>query len=387
MERRPVFNDYGATHGTDNPGYMPSASSTPAMSGGPAAPSAPPAGFYDTVPGYEGTLAGGGGGFLPPPIPSAPLPAQDNLPAQPNWNISSITEEVAREAFVSFSSSKCCYSSAPARDGVITNLEPFNTYRYRLETFTETRSTEWSQEPYTGQPVDAFIQPAPAPWAITAQTPNFFQDQTQNIRVPYTSSVKNCHVCMGMGRKPCKDCAGSGNKVCWVCNGSGFRHGTDRCTHCNGRGRENCTWCHGHGSRECETCRGKRQLLVFITLKIQWTTTKNDYVVEQLSGLKSENLNQVTGRAMFTDSQHMLYPVMGFPDPSLNQASERLIREHQSKYFQTSRILQQRHTIELIPITRVHYAWKGKSYLFFVFGNENTVYTDDYPAKCCCSVM
>ncbi|KAK2841395.1 hypothetical protein Q7C36_012974 [Tachysurus vachellii] len=386
MDRRPVYNDYGTTRGIENPGYMYPSASAPAMSGAPAVPTAPPAGFYDTVPGYEGTLAGGGG-FLPPPMPSAPLPAVDNLPAQTNWNITSITEEAAREAFMSYASSKCCYSTAPVRDGVITNLEPFNTYRYRLETFTETRSTEWSHEPYTGQPVDASIQPAPAPWAIVAQTPAFFQDQTQNLRVPYTSSVKNCHTCMGMGKKPCKDCAGSGNKVCWVCNGSGFRHGTDRCSHCQGRGRENCGWCRGHGSRECEMCRGGRQLLVFITLKIQWTTYKDDFVVEQASGLKSENLNKVTGRTMFTDSQYMLYPVMGFPDPSLSQASERLMREHQAKYFQTSRIVQQRHTIELIPITRVSYAWKAKSHIYFVFGNENTVYTDNYPATCCCSVM
>ncbi|XP_034162805.2 protein SSUH2 homolog [Pangasianodon hypophthalmus] len=380
MERSPVFNNYGATHGIDNPGYMPSALSAPA-------PSAPPAGFYDTVPGYEGTMAGEAGGFLPPPMPSAPMPAPDNLPAQSNWNITSITEDVAHEALVNYASSKCCYSSAPAREGVITSLEPFNTYRYRLETFAETRSTEWSQEPYTGQPVDAFIQPAPAPWAIAAQTPTFFQDQTQKIRVPYTSSVKNCHACMGMGKMPCKDCAGSGNKICWVCNGSGFRHGTERCTHCNGCGRENCSHCHGQGSRKCETCRGKRQLLVFITLKITWTTYKNEYMVEQLSGLQSENLNKVSGRAMFTDSQYMLYPVMGFPDPSVSQASERLIQEHQSKYFQNSRILQQRHSIELIPITRVNYAWKGKSHVYFVFGNENSVHTDSYPAKCCCSVM
>lgn len=387
MERRPIFNDYGAAHGVDNPGYMPSTSSAPAMSSDSALPSAPPAGFFDTVPGYEGTLAGGGG-ILPPPMPSAPRPVVDNLPVQTNWNITCVTEEDAREAFMSYASSKCCYNTAPVRDGVIINLEPFNTYRYRLETFVESRATEWSHEPYAGQPVDAFIQPAPAPWAIAAQASAFFKDQTQNIRVPYTSSVKNCHTCMGMGKMPCKDCAGSGNKVCWVCNGSGLRHGINRCTHCSGRGRENCSWCRGNGSHECNTCQGKRQLFVFITLKIQWTTYKDVYVVEQFSGLKSENLNKVSGRTMFTDSQYMLYPVMDFPNPSLSQASERLIQEHQSKYFQTARVLQQHHIIELIPVTRVSYVWKGKSHIYFVFGNDNTVHTDSYPATCCCcSVM
>lgn len=32
---------------------------------------------------------------------------------------------------------------------------------------------------------------------------------------------------------------------------------------------------------------------------------------------------------------------MGFPDPAVVRASERLVSEHQGKYSQTSRILQQ----------------------------------------------
>lgn len=44
-------------------------------------------------------------------------------------SIPSISEDTAREAFILFASSKCCYSAAPAKDGVITNMEAFNTYR------------------------------------------------------------------------------------------------------------------------------------------------------------------------------------------------------------------------------------------------------------------
>lgn len=44
-------------------------------------------------------------------------------------SIPSLTEDVAREAFKSFASAQCCYSSGPANDGVITSMEPFNTYR------------------------------------------------------------------------------------------------------------------------------------------------------------------------------------------------------------------------------------------------------------------
>uniref|UniRef100_A0A3Q4BXQ7 Ssu-2 homolog, tandem duplicate 1 n=1 Tax=Mola mola TaxID=94237 RepID=A0A3Q4BXQ7_MOLML len=318
-------------------------------------PSAPPAGMFDSMPGYEGTLTGGG--------------------------IPSITEDTAREAFALFASSKCCYSAAPAKDGVITGMEAFNTYRYRLETFTESRSTVWNHEPYN-QPVDAFVQPPPGPWDIPAQAPSFFMDSKQTIKVPYTSSIKpqNCHVCTGMGRKPCKNCAGAGNKVCWVCNGSGFRHGDDRCNHCSGRGRE------GQGSTLCSMCRGKQQLLVYIDLTVK-TNNSEDYVVEQSSGLKIDNLSKVSGKELFRDTHFMVYPVMGFPDPAVVSAAQRLVNDHRAKFSQTSRILQQRQTIELIPVTKVTYSWKGNSHLYFVYGNEFKVNADNYPATCCCAIM
>ncbi|XP_017264828.1 protein SSUH2 homolog isoform X2 [Kryptolebias marmoratus] len=350
-------------------------------------PSAPPANIFDNLPGYEGTMAGGGGGFLPPPMPAFPAPQPTPELEQPHWNIPSISEETARGAFTLYASSKCCYSKAPAKDGVIMNMEAFNTYRYRLETFTESRSTEWSHEPYNGQPVDASIQPPPGPWDIPAKAPSFFIEGKQQIKVPYTSSIKPCHNCLGMGKSPCKDCAGAGNKVCWVCNGSGFRFGTERCSHCFGRGRDNCATCSGQGSKICNTCRGKQQLLVYISLNVKWTNNSDDYVVEQSSGLQVDNLTKVSGKELFRDSQYMVYPLIGFPDPSVSQASQHLVSDHQGKYSQASRILQQRQTIELIPVTRVTYSWKGKTYIYFVYGNEFKVHTDDYPATCCCSVM
>lgn len=36
-----------------------------------------------------------------------------------------------------------------------------------------------------------------------------------------------------------------------------------------------------------------------------------------------------------------VYPVLGFPDPSVVQASQQFVRDHQNKFSQTSRILQQ----------------------------------------------
>ncbi|KAG5836579.1 protein SSUH2 homolog [Anguilla anguilla] len=348
---------------------------------------APPASMFDNVPGYEGTAMGGGGGYLPPPAPAYPPPAPEPSPTQPEWNIPSISEDTAREAFRLFVSNHCCWSSGPAKDGMITAMDSFNTYRYRLETFTEARATEWAHEQYNGQPVNAYTQPAPGPWDIQVQPPAHFQEQSTHVMVPYTSSVKECHECLGQGREPCTECAGAGNKVCWVCNGAGVRTGDDQCNHCNGRGRENCSACHGHGSKECDACRGKRQLHVYIQLNVKWTNNKDDFVVEQSSGLKVENLNSVSGKELFKDTQYLVFPVMGFPDPAVGQAAERLVREHQNKYSQSARILQQRQTIELIPITKVTYKWKGGTHTYFVYGNEFLVSTEDYPATCCCTVM
>ncbi|XP_016127114.1 protein SSUH2 homolog isoform X1 [Sinocyclocheilus grahami] len=384
MERL-TMSDYGANHGIVNPVYglpAPATAAAPATS-----MHGPPANMFDTVPGYEGTVAGGGGGYLPPPMPSVPMPVPEQAPSPPDWHIPSISEDRARQAFATYVSSKCCYSSAPVREGVITNMESFNTYRYRLETFMESRSTEWSQEPYTGQPVDAGVQPTPGPWQIAAQPPAFFQECKQTIKVPYTSSVKNCHLCLGMGKTPCTTCAGAGNKVCRVCNGSGYRQSDDRCTHCNGRGRENCSSCSGSGSCQCDTCHGKRQLLVFINLNVKWSTEKDEFVAQDSSGLRGQKLEEVSGKELFKDAQNMVYPVRGFPDVSVAQASERFVRDHQVKYAQKSRMLQQRQTIELIAITKVNYMWKGKPNVYYVYGNEFKVNADYYPATCCCSVM
>ncbi|XP_059358863.1 protein SSUH2 homolog isoform X2 [Carassius carassius] len=317
------------------------------------------------------------------------MPVPEHASSSPEWhnNIPSISEGRAHQAFEEYVSSKCCYSSAPVRDGVITNMESFNTYRYRLETFTESRSTEWSQEPYTGQHVDAGIQRPPGPWEIAAQPPSYFIDHMETIRVPYTSSVKKCNPCSGMGKNSCSSCTGTGSKVCSECNGSRQRPDNESCNKCDYRGQEKCSSCSGSGFHKCDTCDGKGQLLVFISLKVKWSTEKDDYTAQDSSGLRPEKLGKVSGKELFKDAQIMVYPVMGFPDVSVAQASERLIRDHQVKYTKDSRILQQRQTIELITITRVNYTWKEKSYVYYVYGNELKVNADDYPTTCCCSVM
>ncbi|XP_045932184.1 protein SSUH2 homolog [Micropterus dolomieu] len=357
------------------------------VAGGAAYPplTAPAANMFGNMPGYEGIVAGGGG-YLPPPMPVEPVAPPQPGPAPEDWSIPSLSEDVAREAFGSFVSSHCCYSSGPVEDGVITSMEPFNTYRYRLETFTESRSTECAEKPHEGEPADFYTQPAPRPWEVQATAPSLFTNHTEEIRVPFTSSIKECNSCHASGTMQCDKCHGNGNQPCWVCNGSGMKS-DERCTTCNATGKTRCTECDGQGKKKCQTCKGKRQLLSYIKLKVEWTNHVEDQLVEQKSGLKANDLHSVSGKELFKNSQYLVYPLLGFPNPAISAASERLVKEHQGKYAQSSRILQQRQTVELIPITKVNYKWKGNSHVYFVYGNERRVNADDYPATCCCVIL
>ncbi|XP_032370692.1 protein SSUH2 homolog [Etheostoma spectabile] len=348
-------------------------------------PTAPPANMFGNVPGYEDTLSGGGG-FLPPPMPMEPVAPPQPGPAPADWSIPALSEDVAREAFMSFVSSKCCYSKSPVNDGVITSMEPCNTYRYRLETFTESRSSEWATKPHEGEPADFYTQTAPRPWELQATTtPSLFTNHKEEIRVPYTSSIKDCHSCHSTGTMPCTECHGDGFKPCWVCNGSGMKT-DERCSRCNATGKDRCTTCDARGTKTCETCKGKRQLLTYIKVKVEWTNHVEDHVVAQ-NCLNVDELRSVSGKELFKNNQYLLYPLLGFPNPAISEASERLVRDHQSKYAQNSRILQQRQTVELIPITKVNYKWKGNSHVYFVYGKENKVNADNYPATCCCVIL
>jgi hypothetical protein len=67
---------------------------------------------------------------------------------------------------------------------------------------------------YSGGEVDgAENGPAPLPWDIDAQPSLMFKNEEQFIRVPHTSSVRQCHRCKGAGHIECTKCYGKG----WVC--------------------------------------------------------------------------------------------------------------------------------------------------------------------------
>nr|XP_042706162.1 protein SSUH2 homolog [Chrysemys picta bellii] len=318
----------------------------------PESPLAPPADLLEQLDGYEWTLRDGGGKNLPPPADLLrKLSEERNRPIFLEHRIPTMTEDMARIAFLSFVNSKCCYGNKAAGELVIQNLRQMTVYRYRLETYHESRLSEWTFQPFTNNLVDGPQNGAsPRPWDIKVQAPPMFQDDTKKFRVPHSSLVKACHKCQGRGRHKCSACHGAGRMRCVTCSGARHRKKQQkRCKMRSGTGRKRCSTCSGRGNKTCMTCQGEKKLLHFIQLIITW-----------------------------------VYPIVDFPKPEISLASQRAITEHNAAFATSSRILQQRQTIELIPITEVHYLYAGKTYLYYVYGLENKVYALDYPERYCC---
>uniref|UniRef100_A0A3B3ZAF8 Uncharacterized protein n=1 Tax=Periophthalmus magnuspinnatus TaxID=409849 RepID=A0A3B3ZAF8_9GOBI len=202
------------------------------------------------------------------------------------FRVPTVSEDVAREALVKFAESKWRYSAKPARNLTFKDLKAITVYRYRLETYTETRTSAWQFEPYHAVDGPQFGV-SPPPWDIPVSLPQRFSDMVVKVRVPHSSFVKvllkkRCTFCHGHGRsrnKRCSSCGGRGRK----------RYGTFT--------KNRCLSCHGHGFKTCSSL----------------------------------------------DVCLQVYPIQGFPDQEICDVSQKLISEHFNRFSSTSRILQQVH--------------------------------------------
>ncbi|XP_062825818.1 protein SSUH2 homolog [Anolis carolinensis] len=329
--------------------------------------------------------------LVPPPEMMQRFSIQRNNSVFVECRIPQMTEDTARNALLSFVNSKCCYGNRAAGELIIQELKPQRLCRYRLETFNETRLCEWTFEAYTNTLVDGPQNgTSPRPWDIKVQVPQMFQDDTKKFRVPHSSLVKECHKCHGRGRYKCSGCHGAGRMRCVTC--SGARHKAKakylqhqkRCQMCSGTGRKRCSTCSGRGNKTCTTCQGEKKLLHFVQLIITWKNNVYEFISEHELNFPRELLNKAKGENIFKDENIVVYPLVDFPYPQIVQASQRAIAEHNAIFTGMSRILQQRQTVELIPVTEVHYRYAQKMYLYYIYGMENKVYALDYPERYCC---
>ncbi|CAI9613236.1 unnamed protein product, partial [Staurois parvus] len=192
-----------------------------------------------------------------------------------------ITEDMAREAILRYLSTKCCCHQARAEELVINRLTQMPLYRYRLESFTESRQHEKTSKPYTGQRLDkANRGAAPQLWNIRVQTPKMFQDGSERIPLPHSSELKVCHKCQGRGRCKCSRCGGSGQFRCGCSGGSRQRSRNKRCHGCSGNGRRRCSKCSGRGRKVCPVCKGEGRLIHYQQLSVTWRTLHSEYICD-----------------------------------------------------------------------------------------------------------
>ncbi|XP_077181375.1 protein SSUH2 homolog isoform X4 [Paroedura picta] len=314
------------------------------------------------------------------------LSEQRKSPAFLECRIPKMSEDVARNALLSFVNSKCCYGNRAAGELVIQELKQQMLHRYRLETFIETRVSEWTFEPCTNALVDGPQNGEPPQlWNIKVQAPQMFQEDTKKFRVPHSSLVKECHKCHGRGRYKCSGCHGAGRMRCVTCCGAKHRSKYQkRCQMCSGTGRKRCSTCSGRGHKTCTTCQGEKKLLHFIQLITTWKNNTYEFISDDQFNFPRELLSTAMGDNIFKEENTLVYPLVGFPYPDMALASQRATAEHMAAFASTSNVLQQRQTVELIPVTEVHYQYAGKMYLYYVYGMENKVYALDYPERYCC---
>ncbi|XP_071984977.1 protein SSUH2 homolog [Engystomops pustulosus] len=299
-----------------------------------------------------------------------------------------ITEAMAKQAIEEYGNSKCCYGGAPTREMAMEELQPLNTYKYLLETFTESRICEWVTEQYTGQHVDCRnVASTLKPWEVPVAVPDMFMDGIQKMKVPHTSSVKTCSHCKGMGKNMCRKCHGTGRIQCMWCNGTGRRMQMEMCQQCYGSGTECCRMCDHSTAQNCAPCGGRGQVLTYIQLTITWKNNKYQFISAHKSEFSSDLFKTVHGERIYTDEQLTVSPLVDFPDSSIIWASQNALEQHRTQFSSSCRVIRQRQSVELLPLTRVRYTWRGEQRQYYVYGKENKVYVQSNPQKCCCTIM
>ncbi|KAJ6668289.1 hypothetical protein lerEdw1_015666, partial [Lerista edwardsae] len=118
----------------------------------PESPLAPPADLFEPLSPYEWTFRDHGRKkIIPPPEVTRKFSEQRSSPVFLECRIPRMTEDMARNVLRSFVNSKRCYGNRAAEELVIQELKQQTLYRYRLQTFNETRLSESTFEPYTSK--------------------------------------------------------------------------------------------------------------------------------------------------------------------------------------------------------------------------------------------
>ena len=128
---------------------------------------------------------------------------------------------------------------------------------------------------------------------------------------------------------------------------------------------------------------GSGLLIHYLQLTVEFKNHDDQYIHEK-TDLPDKLVLSVTGEELLNETAYRIGPVFNFHVTEINVESSRLVNEHRTKWPDEATHLQ-KHSFHSIPVNEVHYILANEERgRFWVYGNEESVFSFDYPAQCCC---
>jgi hypothetical protein len=320
-----------------------------------------------------------------------------------NYFQSQILDEVEiRELLIDHVGHRCCWGSRPARTWKIHAVEDCNVYVGTLDTFIEERETLKETESYLGGNIDGRDNgPELGVWELDlkSQFPLLFTSHKESrAKIPHSETIEKCSACAGRGDLVCPTCNADQEpgfykenqmNECPACNGRGLiahRDGSDTiCVKCNGKGKIPCATCASRGLIKCETCHGSGSLLSRNVAIVRWKTlsTRKVSATSGAASVPDEVFHQAKGVQLCNTQAYQCTPAFFADSFLLNQFSSEVIAER-APVPPSARVICERHTISVVPVTRVTMAHRNRSFSFYIIGFSREVYLKDYyPSRFC----
>lgn len=314
-----------------------------------------------------------------------------------------ILDEVEiRELLIDHVGHRCCWGSRPARTWKIHAIEDCNVYVGTLDTFIEEREIIRETEPNHGGNLDGKDKgPEVGLWELDlrSQFPVLFVPYKETrANVPHSETIEKCTGCDGRGDRVCPACNADQepgfykeNQMapCPGCYGRGLiahRDGSDSiCAKCNGKGNIPCATCGSRGLIQCTTCLGSGSLLSRGIGVVKWKTlsTRKVSATSGAASVPEEVFHRAKGVQLCNTQAHQCTPAFFADSFFLNKFSSEVISERAS-VPPTARVICERHTISVVPVTRVTMTHRKRAFSFYIIGYSREVYLKDYyPARFC----
>ncbi|CAL2039150.1 unnamed protein product [Caenorhabditis brenneri] len=93
-------------------------------------------------------------------------------------------------------------------------------------------------------------------------------------------------------------------------------------------------------------------------------------------------LLQAEGKRIFEEEQDYIIPISRYPQEDVNNMSKLFCAQHLQKCMGVCRVIRQRHYMNAIPISKVHFSLGNEKGIFYVYGTQKLCYFPNFPSKC-----